>query len=352
MGLIFPEALNIETTNRCNLKCIMCPRERMTRLQGKMDMGLYRKIVADCRGYAEYISLFDLFMDGEPLLDDLLEEKIRIAKAAGIRVINFATNGVLLNQSRAKSLIESGLDRIVVDVDGIDKDTYEHIRRGSNYDKVILNVENLIALKKEIGSPKPEVTVRMIGLEQTSLYKGAFLQYWKGKADHTVILPGHNWGGAVQVGEKVNHRNAPCSYLWRQMIIHIDGTVVLCCMDYEGVHKLGNVSYESIYDIWHGEKFHEYRQMFENSEIDLCKHCNWIPSSVIADVIPERDVTTEDVAVRIAKLEVSLQQVQYSVPMQLAQRYQKVIEKLLHIGTRRRRYYEWGLGVIRRIVKK
>jgi radical SAM protein with 4Fe4S-binding SPASM domain len=342
MELIFPEAINVETINRCNLKCVMCPRDRMTRPQGTMDIELYRKIVADCRNYVEHIANFDLFMDGEPLLDKLLEERIRIAKAAGIKVVNFATNGTLLTQPRAKSLIGSGLDRIVIDVDGMDKDSYEKIRRGSNYDGVIANVENLIAVKHEIGSARPEITVRMVGLEETKLQRGAFLRYWKGKVDHAVILPGHNWGGTIPVGEKVNHRNAPCSYLWRQMIIHMDGTVVLCCMDYEGVHKLGNVCYESIYDIWHGEKFGQYRQRFENSEIDLCNHCNWIPSSVIADVIPERDWVMNE-------LELVIQQMQHSIPMQLANRYQGVVERLLPTGTRRRRYYEFGLGNIRNI---
>lgn len=130
---LFPEYLNIETTNKCNLKCVMCPRDKMTRAEGTMDMDLYRKIVEDCSNYAsEHIKVFSLFMDGEPLLDDLLEERIRIARKAGIRFIEIATNGTLLTRSRARSLVESGLDSIIIALEDIDKGVHEHIRRGCN----------------------------------------------------------------------------------------------------------------------------------------------------------------------------------------------------------------------------
>lgn len=286
---LFPEFLNIETTNRCNLKCVMCPRDKMTRAEGTMDMELYRKIVADCSNYVEYIFVFGLFMDGEPLLDKLLEQRIRIAKDAGIRFVDIATNGMLLTQSRARSLVESGLDRIIIAVEDIDKDVHERIRRGCDYNRVISNLENLIAIRNEAGSTTPEIVVRMLGLEENSLHRAAFLQHWGQKVEHILIVPAHNWGGAVPIGEKVNHPNTECFYLWKQMVIHIDGTVALCCVDYDGVHKLGNARYESIYDIWHGKNFKEYRERFKNCQIDLCNNCNWIPDSIIADIRPERE---------------------------------------------------------------
>jgi len=291
---IFPEWLNIETTNRCNLKCVMCPRDKMTRPEGTMEMELYRKIVADCSNYVEHIKIFMPFMDGEPLLDNLLEERIRIAKNAGIRFIEIATNGTLLTKSKARSLVESGLDSIIISLE-VDKDAHERIRRGSSYNKIISNLESLLSIRNEAGSATPQITVRMLGFEETSLRREAFLQHWKTKVEQVIIQPVHNFGGAAApFGKKVVHPNRECDYLWRLMVILVDGTVALCCLDYDGVHKLGDSRYQSLYDIWHGEKFKEYRERFKNCQIDLCNQCNWIPGSLIAHVVKSRVMKDDD----------------------------------------------------------
>jgi len=253
-----------------------------------MDMDLYKKIVEDCGNYTEHIKSFQPFMDGEPLLDNFLEERIRIAKKAGIRFIQIATNGTLLTRSRARSLVESGLDSIIIALEDIDKDVHEQIRRGSSYNKIISNLENFISIRSEAGLTRPEIIIRMLGLEENSLHREAFLQHWKTKADQVVIVPVHNWGGAISLGRKISHPNLECSYLWRQMVILVDGTVALCCLDYDGVHVLGNVYNESLYDIWHGEKFAEYREKFKNCQVDLCSRCNWIPGSLIAYDVRDR----------------------------------------------------------------
>jgi len=70
----------------------------------------------------------------------------------------------------------------------------------------------------------------------------------------------HNGGGTEPFGRKVSYANSKCDYLWKSMVILIDGRVSLCCLDYDGVYTLGNVYDESIYDIWHGEKYKLYRK--------------------------------------------------------------------------------------------
>ena len=141
---LFPEGLNIETINRCNLRCVMCPADKMTRPRGIMEMKLYEKIIEECSNYIKIIKNFSLFMQGEPLLDNLLEERIRMAREAGIPNIEIATNGTLLTPARAKKLIDAGLDRIVIAIEDTDKNVHESIRVGSKYKRVIANIENLI----------------------------------------------------------------------------------------------------------------------------------------------------------------------------------------------------------------
>jgi MoaA/NifB/PqqE/SkfB family radical SAM enzyme/SAM-dependent methyltransferase/glycosyltransferase involved in cell wall biosynthesis len=292
---LFPEYFCIETTNKCNLHCVMCPRDTMTRAEGTMDMELYRKIVEDCSNFVEHILGFDVFMDGEPLLDNLLEERIKIAKNAGIRFVEIATNGTLLTKSRAKTLIESGLDNIIISLEDIDKDVHERIRRGSNYNKIISNLENLIAIRNEAGSTTPQITVRMLGFEENTSRREAFLEHWKTKVEQVIVQPLHNFGGGAEpFGKKVIHPNRECDYLWTTMVILVDGTVPLCCLDYDGVHRLGNARHESVYDIWHGEKFKEYRERFRNCQIDMCNHCDWIPGSSITHIVNGRVIKDDD----------------------------------------------------------
>ncbi len=282
----FPRSLNVETTNRCNLDCVMCPRKKMTRAEGTMDMELYRKIVADCAGYVQHIGAFLPFMDGEPLMDSLLEERIRIAKDAGIKFTQIATNGTLLTPSRSRSLIESGLDSVIISLDHIHEQGHEDIRRGARYDRIVSNVDSFVAIRDEAGSRSPQVTVRMLDMGLNTAATEPFMEHWRSRVERVTVVPAHNWGGAVPFGGHRSHPNTECWYLWGNLVILVDGTVALCCLDYDGAHKLGDVRHESIYDIWHGEKFSEYRDRFRNGRIDLCSRCNWVPDLVIADTAP------------------------------------------------------------------
>ena len=281
---LFPEFLNIETINQCNLNCVMCPIDKMTRARGTMSMELYEKIIEECRNYTHIIKNFSLFMQGEPLLDNLLERRIKIAKEAGIPNVQIATNGTLLTPSRAKKLIDSGLDSIIISLEDISKNFHEKVRVGSKYEKIITNLETLISIRNDLGLAKPEITVRMLAFKENEPQREIFIDHWKTKVDEVIIQPLHNWGGTEPFGRKVSYANSKCDYLWKSMVILIDGRVPLCCLDYDGVYTLGNVYDESIYDIWHGEKYKLYRKKYKNNQIELCTHCNWIPGSVITHI--------------------------------------------------------------------
>ena len=130
MKLTNPE-VRIETTNICNATCIMCPREKMDRLEGIMDMDLFKRIVDECKALGATSVFLGGF--GEPLMDTLIVDRVRYVKQKGL-FCNFISNGSLWDEKLAREFIEAGLDEIRFSFYGQNKETYEEIHRGLNYE--------------------------------------------------------------------------------------------------------------------------------------------------------------------------------------------------------------------------
>ncbi|MCD7898234.1 MAG: radical SAM protein [Planctomycetaceae bacterium] len=112
----FPRSVRIECTNACNSNCVTCPRQRMKRPVAVMPDDVYARIIAECgRNRCREVQLHHF---GEPLLDANLEEKIRLAKAAGVAKVKMFSNGSLLTEDRSRGLLKAGLDEIAVSFDG------------------------------------------------------------------------------------------------------------------------------------------------------------------------------------------------------------------------------------------
>lgn len=274
----FPPLIHIETMNKCNLRCTMCPITLGQTNRPNMNMELYEKIIKECSTYTEHIKTLGLFLLNEPLLDPTLAEKISLAKKHGIRHVHISTNGELLSKERSSALIESGLNQIIISIESLSENIHQKIRVGSHLEKIIENVDNLIELKKKFISTSPWIVVRMLSFDENRLERKEFVNYWIEKGvDLVSIQPAHNWGGIFKkihpelVGINI------CDYLWSMMVIQSDGNVCLCCLDSSGEFKLGNVKDQTLYDIWHGKKFEEIRKQFLEKKAPKCINCNWTP---------------------------------------------------------------------------
>jgi organic radical activating enzyme len=284
----FPTQISIESTSRCNSRCIICEHKDMKRTKQDMPMELYEKIIKECSQHKKLITNLSLSFMGEPLLDENIFKKIKLAKERGIKFVSFICNGSLLTKEKAKHLIDSGIDSIVFSVDGAFKASYEKIRVGLNYDQVTNNIKTLISLKRELKLKKPTISVDMV---QTEFNKGEielFKAQWQGLADEVMVRPLHVWGGEVIDKDLLNYsRNAlpankisrwPCFYLWKSMFISQSGKIALCCVDAECESSYGDVTKCSIKDIWQGEKIKEIRKLHLYGGIDkisLCGRCNF-----------------------------------------------------------------------------
>src|SRR5438552_10026367 len=126
-----PIEIALESTAKCNLYCPMCPRAIYTFDNENMDIGLFRKIVQDCKSYVEFVWPYGI---GEPMIHPNIFEMIRIIREARVRT-GMSTNATLLDGRRADLLLDSGLDYVILAFDGASEETYEKYRVGAVFEK-------------------------------------------------------------------------------------------------------------------------------------------------------------------------------------------------------------------------
>ena len=265
----WPDIVQIESTNKCNAKCVFCPRDEMHRDQGVMDMALYRKIVDECAGLG--ITHVRMHNYGEALMDRQLVEKVRYAKTMGIREVGMISNGSLLTETVSRGLIEAGLDAINISVDAAGKEVFERTRLQLNYDKVIENIRTFVRVRSEFGRRRPKLILSFVR-QDNSADERAFIEEWSGIADKIHITDLHNWAGTLNDRSDVRF---PCYRLWLTFTVLWDGRVSLCCADFDGRHVLGDLRTASISEIWNAPAYRAARgEHLKSGGPAICRSCD------------------------------------------------------------------------------
>lgn len=262
----FPLHLDIESTNSCNLRCPMCGRNWMKEKIGDIGWGLFTKIIDEAAKY--HLPSIKLNYRGEPMLHSDISKMVSYAKEKGILEVQFNTNGLLLNKEKAGELIDAGLDRIIFSIDGATKETYEKIRRGSNYEQVVNNIKNLVRLRNKRGLKRPLVRVQMVKMPGNKNEVEDFIRMWLPVVNRVAVSTERN-----PLGTKKKVEHFPCSQIWQRLMICWDGEVRMCCGDWYGEFALGNVKEVSIYNIWHGEKLNKVRKLHSEGSFDKIPVC-------------------------------------------------------------------------------
>ena len=264
-----PEIVQIEATNICNAKCTFCPRDDMARPQGIMDVALFRKIVDECASLG--IGHVRMHNYGEAFVDKTLPEKIAYAKSRGIPEVGVITNGSLLGPDVARAVVVAGLDAINISLDAAGRETFESTRLGLKYDKVIANVEGLVKIRRDLGRTRPKLILSFVR-QDNSAEEQAFIEHWSAVADKIHITRLHNWAGTLAQRAEVNF---PCYRQWLTFTVLWDGRVSLCCADLDGHVVLGDLTTQSIADIWNGDAYRRVRrEQLESGGPDICRHCD------------------------------------------------------------------------------
>jgi radical SAM protein with 4Fe4S-binding SPASM domain len=275
----FPLKLMVESSSRCMLHCAMCPRDRMTRAKADLPFELFEKVIDEAAGSGLYH--LSMHQHGEPLMNERLPEMVHAAKTRGVPVVNLTTNGVLLDETASRALIEVRLDTLVVSFDGITRDAYALLRGvGKYYDRVRENILRLAHLRKAYGLAKPFLRIHALrppGVTDDEVE--AFRAEWSEVADLVSVGEIGSYGEGNEMFDRARGAAAarvPCRHLWQQLIVLCSGDVVPCCVDIDGHAAVGNVYEESLASIWTGERIEHMRAMHlagRANELPGCAEC-------------------------------------------------------------------------------
>ncbi len=287
-----PAVFAIESTNHCNLRCVMCPRgepDIMERALGTMSDSLFEKILNDAEYFTEPC-WFHWF--GEPLMHPRLFEQIELAKSRGVPNLGISSNGTLLDATRARSILDSPLDTLMIAIDGTSKEVYERVRISPTFtfEEVVENAHGFLSLKASLGRRKPHTILSIIRMQETQDQLDEFRSFWLAAgADEVIYKDYTSWGNqsgdflelaTVPIRESLRRqREFPCSYLWESLVIGWDGRVVPCCFDYDAKSTMGDVTTQSLREIWNGDAYRTLRrkELDGSNDSPLCVGCSQAP---------------------------------------------------------------------------
>lgn len=264
----------IEPYNICNLRCVMCPYPKMTRKKELMSMDLFKKIVDEAKKLGCTRIMLQAY--SEPLLDPFLIDRIRYIKSRGMKA-GFFTNATLLDEKMAIKILNSGLDLIKFSVDAGNKEDYEKIRIGGDWDKVKNNIISFYKKRGELKLKKPRIWIFMIKQESNEKNIKSHKEFWDEYCDeiNISIVDNRAEGKISKSFLKKYGRPYPC-FMPRDLTILSNGKLVVCCLDYDGKMVLGDLKTQSLKEIMNSDKFKkilELHMSFQGDKIKMCKNC-------------------------------------------------------------------------------
>ena len=289
-----PMSIAIEPTTSCNLRCPECPSglRSFTRPTGMLQSELFKKTIDEL---ADTLSYLTFYFQGEPYLHPQFLELVQYAASRKIYTAT-STNAHYLTDEMAKKTIESGLDRLIISIDGTTQDTYEAYRVGGKLDKVIEGAKNIIRWKKQLKSNTPFVVFQFLVVKpnehqieavkklakETGVddvwFKTA--QVYDFENDPNQLIPQNDQysrykktdKGYIFKGKLANH----CWRLWHDPVITWNGLVAPCCFDKDAQHQLGDLRKKSFKEIWKNGEYSTFRQQIlkGRKNIDICANCS------------------------------------------------------------------------------
>jgi radical SAM protein with 4Fe4S-binding SPASM domain len=290
----YPIALSLEPTTACNLGCSQCPSglKSFSRPTGNLAIEEGEKWLTELKDYLFYINFY---FQGEPLIHPNLSALIKHAKSINVRSA-ISTNGHFLSETKCQELIDAGLSKIIISVDGLTQESYEKYRAGGELNKVLDGIRTLQRKKKENRSAWPLIEVQFIVFKQNEheipqLKKvvktlGADVLSLKtaqiyDQSSAEELLPSNkkylryeqNDSGEFVLKNKF--KNA-CWRMWSSAVITQNGAVVPCCFDKDAEYEMGDLRADGYNNILNGATYKAFRErVFTNRKsIDICRNCS------------------------------------------------------------------------------
>lgn len=235
------------------------------------------------------------YFQGEPYLNPNFLDMVKYASDKKIYT-STSTNAHYLTEEQAEKTVLSGLDRLIISIDGTTQDVYEQYRVGGQLNKVIEGTKNIIAAKQKLKSSTPHIVFQFLVVRPNEHQLNDVEQLAKELGVDEVLFKTaqvydyENGNSLIPLNEKYsrykkltngkyiikNELLNQCWRMWSACVITWDGVVVPCCFDKDAKHQLGDLKRQSFQEVWNSDKYQGFRQAILKSrkEIDICRNCS------------------------------------------------------------------------------
>lgn len=290
----FPLSFAVEPTTACNLRCPECPSglRSFTRPTGNLKQEGFKGLIDQMKNRTAYLTFY---FQGEPYLNPDFLTMVSYASEKGM-ITSTSTNAHFLNDDMARRTVESGLDRLIISIDGTDQQTYESYRVEGDLNKVIEGTRNIVRWRDELKSATPQIIFQFLVVKPNEhqiedvkhlgkllrvdkvVFKSAQIYDYENGSN---LIPENvkysryrkNKDGSWRIKNKLLNQ---CWRMWSSCVITWDGDVVPCCFDKDASHAMGNAFKTSFEDIWRGRLLNDFRGSIlkGRDQIEICRNCS------------------------------------------------------------------------------
>lgn len=257
-----------------------------------LDVDFFKEKIVEVKSHLAYLTFY---FQGEPYLHPGFLDMVSHAAKNKIYTAT-STNAHYLDEEKAEATVKSGLDRLIISIDGTSQATYEQYRVGGQLEKVLEGTRNMVKWKKKLKAKTPhlifqflvvgpnehqiadaEQLAKEIGVDEIQ-FKTAQIYDFENGSD--LIPENQKYSRYTQSADGKfklkNPMHNQCWKMWQSCVVTWDGKVVPCCFDKDASHVMGDWNNQSFEDIWYSQSYERFRRSILNSRasIDICKNCS------------------------------------------------------------------------------
>lgn len=289
-----PFTVSIEPTTACNLACPECPsgKKEFTRPTGRLTQATNEQILQQLGNQLFYVNYY---FQGEPFLNSDFLCFIRAAKQRNIYTAT-STNAHFITKNNVKEIVQSGLDRLIISIDGLSQETYSKYRVNGLLNKVLESSKLLVETKNNLNSSTPHLIFQFlvvsyneheikslqklaneIGIDEVRFKSAQLYDYKNG---HHLMPKNLEYSRYVPTKDgrfKLKYVTGNhCWRMWSSCVFTWDASIVPCCFDKDAHHQIGSLSSQSFQSIWKSSKYSNFRNqvLTTRNTIPICQNCS------------------------------------------------------------------------------
>lgn len=289
-----PLSLSIEPTTACNLACPECPSglKQFSRPVGKINLDDHNNWLNQLSPTVFYINYY---FQGEPFIHPQFLQLIAAAKKNRIFTAT-STNAHFINKDNSIEIVKSGLDQLILSVDGVTQEVYNQYRVNGDLEKVWIAAKALVEAKKLMKSKTPHLIFQCLAVrpnehEIPEVFKKAnelgidevrikTAQLYDFKNGNPLMPRNEEYNRYRKLKDGTFALKNPggnhCWRMWSSSVITWDGKVVPCCFDKDASHAMGELKNQSFKKVWKSPQYQKFRRNLLNQrdQIDICSNCS------------------------------------------------------------------------------